>query len=177
MTQLDPEMSFIQVAALSSAAVACAIDLRWRRIPNWLTIGAALMGITYHAVVGGWGGLQTASAGWAIGLAIFFVPFALGGLGAGDVKLVAALGAWLGPANVMWLGLYTGVVGGALALIVACSRGYLRQALQNIWLLLMFWRVSGVRPLPELTIHDGRGPKLAYGLSIFLGTVVTIWLQ
>ena len=71
----------------------------------------------------------------------------------------------------------TGVVGGVLALVVACSRGYLRQAMRNIWLLLMFWRVSGVRPLPELTIQSGRGPKLAYGVSIFLGTVVTIWLR
>lgn len=170
-------MSFIQVAALSSAVIACALDLRFRRIPNWLTVGAALIGIAYHGSFGGWEGLQTAAAGWAVGLAIFFVPFALGGLGAGDVKLVAALGAWLGPAEVVWLGLYTGVIGGVLALIVACSRGYLRQALRNIWVLLMFWRTSGLRPLPELTIQGGRGPKLAYGVSILMGTVVTIWLR
>jgi prepilin peptidase CpaA len=170
-------MSLIQIAALSSAAIACALDLRWRRIPNWLTVGAALMGIAYHAVAGGWGGIQTASAGWAVGLAIFFIPFALGGLGAGDVKLVAALGAWLGPADVVWLGLYTGVIGGLLALVVACRHGYLRQALRNIWVLLMFWRTSGLRALPEMTIQQGQGPKLAYGLSIFIGTVVTIWLQ
>jgi prepilin peptidase CpaA len=170
-------MSLIQIAALSSAAIACALDLRWRRIPNWLTVGAALAGIAYHGVVGGWAGIETAAAGWAVGLAIFFVPFALGGLGGGDVKLVAALGAWLGPAEVVWLGLYTGVIGGVLALIVACSRGYLRQALRNIWVLLMFWRISGLRPLPELTIQQAHGPKLAYGLSIFLGTVVTIWLH
>ena len=170
-------MSFVELAALSSAALACALDLRSRRIPNWLTVSAALMGLGYHGVIAGRGGLETAAAGWAVGLAMFFIPFALGGLGAGDVKLVAALGAWLGPTTVMWLALYTGVVGGILALVVACSRGYLRQALKNIWLLLMFWRVSGVRPLPELTIQQGRGPKLAYGVSIFMGTVVTIWLH
>jgi prepilin peptidase CpaA len=170
-------MSLIQVAALSSAAVACALDLRWRRIPNWLTVGAALMGVAYHGLVGGLSGIETAAAGWAIGLAIFFVPFALGGLGAGDVKLVAALGAWLGPTEAVWLGLYTGVIGGALAFIVACTRGYLREALRNIWVLLMFWRTSGLRPLPELTIQQAHSPKLAYGVSIFLGTVVTIWLR
>jgi len=170
-------MAVIEIAALSSAAIACAIDLRYRRIPNWLTVGAAVIGIAYHTAIGGWAGIETAAAGWAVGLAIFFVPFALGGLGAGDVKLVAALGAWLGPAEVVWLGLYAGVIGGALAFVVACSRGYLRQALRNIWVLLMFWRVSGLRPMPELTIQSGRGPKLAYGVSIFLGTVVTIWLR
>jgi len=170
-------MTLIEIAALSSATIACAIDLRSRRIPNWLTVSAAVIGIAYHALVAGAAGIETAAAGWAIGLALFFVPFALGGLGAGDVKLVAALGAWLGPAQVVWLALYTGVIGGVLALVVACSRGYLRQALRNIWLLLTFWRVSGLRPLPALTIQGGQGPKLAYGVSIFMGTVVTIWLR
>lgn len=170
-------MAFIEIAALSSAAIACAIDLRSRRIPNWLTVGAAVIGIAYHTAVGGSAGLEAAAAGWAVGLAIFFIPFALGGLGAGDVKLVAALGAWLGPAQVVWLALYAGVIGGVLALVVAVSRGYLRQALRNIWLLLMFWRVSGVRPMPDLTLQGGRGPKLAYGVSIFMGTVVTLWLR
>lgn len=170
-------MALIEIAALTSAAIACAIDLRSRRIPNWLTFGAAGVGIAYHTVAAGASGIETAAGGWAIGLALFFIPFALGGLGAGDVKLVAALGAWLGPAQVIWLALYTGVIGGVLALVVACSRGYLRQAVRNIWLLLTFWRVSGLRPLPELTIQAGRGPKLAYGVSIFIGTVVTIWLR
>lgn len=170
-------MTFIHIAALTSAALACAIDLTRRRIPNWLTFGAAVAGLVYHATTGGWAGLGSSAAGWAVGLAIFFVPFALGGLGGGDVKLLAALGAWFLPMDTVWLGLYTGVIGGVLALVVSFSRGYLRQALQNIWMLLMFWRVSGIRPLPEMTIHQGRGPKLAYGLSIFLGTVVTIWLQ
>jgi prepilin peptidase CpaA len=170
-------MALVEIAALSTAAIACAIDLRSRRIPNWLTAGGAAIGIAYHMVAGGQAGVETAAAGCAIGLALFFIPFALGGLGAGDVKLVAALGAWLGPVQVIWLGLYTGVIGGVLALIVACGRGYLRQALRNIWFLLTFWRVSGLRPLQELTIQDGRGPKLAYGVSIFMGTMVTIWLR
>ncbi len=64
--------------------------------------------------------------------AIFFVPFALRGLGGGDVKLLAALGAWVGPTDVIWVALYTGVAGGLLAIGTALANGYLRTALANI---------------------------------------------
>jgi prepilin peptidase CpaA len=54
-----------------------------------------------------------------VGVAVFFVPFALRGLGAGDVKLLGAIGAWIGPAAVVWTALYTGIVGGVLCVVVA----------------------------------------------------------
>lgn len=171
------DMSFVQIVGLGIAALACGIDLRRRRIPNWLTFGAAIAGLVYRTYVDGAAGFTDAGAGWFVGAGMFFLPFALGGLGAGDVKLVAALGAWFGVSDAMWLALYTGVVGGVIALVVALLRGYLRQALANVGLLLMHWRVAGLRALPELTIHHGQGPKLAYGVSIFFGTVVTIWLR
>jgi len=170
-------MNHAHVAGLAIAALACGIDIRRHRIPNWLTFGAAIAALVYRTSVEGQAGFTDAGAGWLVGAAVFFLPFALGGLGAGDVKLVAALGAWFGFFDAIWLGLYTGVVGGVIALAVALVRGYLRQALANVGLLLMHWRVAGLRALPELTIHHGQGPKLAYGVSIFFGTVVTIWLR
>jgi prepilin peptidase CpaA len=165
------------IAVASIAAVACVIDLRKRRIPNWLTISAAGSGLAYHLFVSGFSGLGFAAAGWIVGVAIFFLPFVLRGLGGGDIKLLAALGAWLGPLDIAWLSLYTGVAGGMLALVVSVARGYLGQAIRNIWLLLMHLRVEGVRPLPELTIHLGTGPKLAYGAAIFAGAMVTVWTR
>jgi prepilin peptidase CpaA len=160
---------------LAVAALACAIDIRERRIPNWLTFGAAIAGLAYQGLQGGPSGLLTAGGGWMLGAAMFFLPFALGGLGAGDVKLVAALGAWLGPYETVWLVLFTGTAGAVLALVASLATGYLRQALSNIWLLFSHWRVMGVRPLPELTIHQATGPKLAYGVAIFAGAMVTVW--
>jgi prepilin peptidase CpaA len=170
-------MNILTVSIACIAAIACAIDLRQRRIPNWLTLGAALAGLGYQVAVHGYGGLLSGGAGLLVGIAIFFIPFALGGLGAGDVKLVAALGAWLGPYEIVWLAIYTVLAGGVLAVGVSLMRGYLRQAFSNIWLLLMHLRVVGFRPHPELTIHQGRGPKLAYGVAIFAGTMVTIWIR
>jgi prepilin peptidase CpaA len=169
-------MTTVQIIIVAVAAVACVIDLRERRIPNWLTFGAALAGVLFQIWSGGAAGLKFATLGWIAGVAVFFLPFALGGLGAGDVKLLGALGAWIGPMDILWLALYTGVAGMLLAVVVSLASGYLREALSNVWTLLTHWRVYGLRPLPVLTIHQGRGPKLAYGLAIFAGPMVTVWI-
>jgi prepilin peptidase CpaA len=165
------------VIALAVAAIACVWDLRCRRIPNVLTLGAAVAAVGFHAVVGGIDGGVTSAAGWLVGVALLFLPFALGGMGGGDVKLLGALGAWVGPADAVWLALYTGVAGGVLAILIAAMRGYLAQAVGNIWSLLMFWRVMGLKPMPSLTLHSGRAPRMAYAAPILAGTVVTLWLH
>jgi prepilin peptidase CpaA len=170
-------MTAAHVIGLGLAMVACGFDLRTRRIPQALTIGGALAGIIFHFATGGWTSGAASLAGWTVGLLIFLVPFALGGLGAGDVKLLAALGAWFGPANAVWLALYTGVAGLILALGFSLLKGYLRTAMTNVSMLIMHWRVNGVRPLPELTLEHGKGPRLAYALPILAGTMVTVWLR
>jgi len=170
-------MSFVQLAALVTAGVACAWDLRTRRIPNILTFGAAGAGLLFHLVVGGMSGGAESAAGWIVGVALMFALYALGGLGAGDVKLLGALGAWLGPVEVAWVVLFTGMAGGILALVVAATHGYLRQACRNLWSLLAYWRLAGIRPMAELTLDTSRGPRLAYATSILAGTVVALWLR
>ena len=168
-------MMSIPVIVLLISAVACVTDLRSRRIPNVLTFGGAVAALLYHGVTGGVEGLAAAGAGWLAGVALFFLPFALGGMGGGDVKLVAALGAWLGPWMTVWLALYTGVAGGVAAVVVGLFSGYLPTALRNVKLLLMHWRVVGLQPLTEVTLAGSKGPRLAYAVPIFIGTVVTLW--
>ena len=163
--------------ALLTALLGCITDLRSRRIPNALTLGSALGALVFHGVTANLKGLAFASEGWLLPVAVFFLPFALGGLGAGDLKLLGALGAWLGPAHALWLVLYTGVAGGALALLVALARGYLPLAARNIWLLLTHWSAVGLRPLHEVSLEGSSGPRLAYAIPIFVGAVVTIWLH
>jgi prepilin peptidase CpaA len=163
--------------ALLLSLVGCITDLRTRRIPNVLTFGGAAGGLAFHLARGGAGGFLYAAEGWMVGVVVFFLPFALGGMGGGDIKLLAALGAWLGPSQAFWLAMYTGVAGGVLALMVAWVRGYLRQALANLRLLLTHWRVAGVTPLKEVTLAGSKAPKLAYAVPIFVGTVITLWLQ
>ena len=170
-------MNITPVAVLSVAGLACVCDLRYRRIPNLLTFGAAALAVGFGVASHGLLGLWTAVAGWGVGCAIFLPWFLLGGMGAGDVKLLAGLGAWLGPEGALWAGLYAGLAGGPLALVVSAARGYLKQSLQNLWCLLTFWRISGIQPMPGLTLRTAASPRLPYALPIAVGAVVTLWLR
>jgi prepilin peptidase CpaA len=170
-------MNLFQTIAVGIVVTAVGWDLSTRRIPNALTIGATLAGIVLHGVFPESGGSGVALAGWMVGTVVFFPIFALGGMGAGDVKLLGAIGAFLGPGAVAWVALYSGVAGGLLALFVAVSTGYLGKAYTNLWCLLMFWRVRGVRPAPELMLASHQGPRLAYALPMFAGLLVTLWLR
>ena len=147
-------------------AHSAGVDARWRARRLRLSLRD-----------GGWSAGVGSAIGWVVGIAIFFVPFALGGLGAGDVKLLGAIGAWLGPMNALWVGLYAGAAGGVLAIFVALTKGYLFQAVGNVGMMLAYWRVNGVKPLPEITLEHSRGPRLAYAVPILAGTMVTLWLK
>lgn len=167
----------IAFVVLFIGLAACLTDLTTRRIPNAMTFGGALAAVAYHAWAEGADGLVFAAAGWTVGVGFFLFPFLLGGLGGGDVKLVAALGAWLGPSEALWLALYSCVAGGVLAVAVALASGYLRTALANVSLLLTHWRISGFIRLQEVSLEGSTGPRLAYAVPIFVGTVVTLWLR
>jgi prepilin peptidase CpaA len=163
------------VAVLGVACAAVVFDVRTRRIPNGLTFGSTLMALAYAAAHGGWNGIGTAAAGWGVGVVLFFPFFALGGMGAGDVKLLAALGAWLGPVNSIWVAMFAGMTGGVLGLLVAFARGYLSTAISNLWLMLMHWRVEGLSRVPGVTLNDSKSPRLAYAIPIAIGLVCTLW--
>jgi prepilin peptidase CpaA len=170
-------MTLPHIAAVVVAAAGCFTDLRSRRIPNVLTFGAAAGAFGFYLVGDGWRGAGWSLSGLAVGLAMFLPLFLLRGLGGGDVKLLAALGAWLGPGATVWLALWTAVAGGPLAILIALSRGYLKTALVNVWALLTFWRVAGVQPHPALTLETASAPRLPYALPIAAGLMVTLWLH
>lgn len=163
--------------ALVTATVASVIDLRTSRIPNWLTLGSAAAALVFHAATGEMIGVLHGMSGWIVGLLLFILPFALRGLGGGDVKLLAALGAWLGATDVFWLALYTGIAGGVMALVVAMSRGYTKQAFRNLWLLLCHWRIAGLKAVPEISLQNSTAPRLAYAVPTLVGTAAVIWLR
>src|SRR4051794_429181 len=159
-------MSSFHLFAIGGALAPAGWDTPPRRIPNALTFGAALAAFAVHASVGGWSAAGMSAAGWAAGIAVFFPVFALGGIGAGDVKLLGAIGAWLGPFSALWVALYSGVAGGVLGLVVALLSGYLAQAFTNVYGLLMYWRIVGLKPAPELTLATHTGPRLAYAVPV-----------
>jgi prepilin peptidase CpaA len=170
-------MTVADAAASALAGIACIADVGWRRVPNVITFGGAALGLVIAAANGGLAGIGFSAAGWLVGILLFLPLFALGGLGAGDVKLLAAFGAWLGPRDVVYVALYGAIAGGVFAAVLAYSRGYLRTALRNLYALLTFWRVAGVGPMHGLTLDAAPGPRLAYTLPMSAGLAVTLWLN
>jgi prepilin peptidase CpaA len=168
--------TFIPLIVIAISVAACVVDVRTRRIPNVLTFGAALGGVLIQILAGGFHGALTAAGGWLVGTLLFLPFFLLRGMGGGDVKLLAGIGAWLGPADTLWLAAYSALAGGALGVIVALARGYLRTALRNVFLILTYWRSVGLRPVPNFTLDSAKTPRLAYAIPIFAGTVMTLWL-
>lgn len=166
-----------QVVVLVLGTIACWCDLRTRRIPNLLTFGGAAAGLIYATAVQGWPGFLASAGGWLTGIAVFLPFFLLGGMGAGDIKLVGCIGAWLGPQAALWVSLYTALAGGVMAIGIGLATGYFGQALLNVMRLLSHWRFVGLRPLPDLTLEGTRGPRLPYALPIAVGVVVAIWLR
>jgi prepilin peptidase CpaA len=116
----NPELAMLLIAAV--LAVAVMTDVRRRKIYNALTFPAMVIGLAVNGLDGGLNGLLLSLAGLLLGAALFAVPVAFLGRGAGDLKLIAAIGAIGGPVFVFWCALLTGVAGGMLAVAVLLSR-------------------------------------------------------
>lgn len=140
-------------------------DLKTRTIPNYLTLAAALAGLTYNLLVSGWGGLADGTLGLLLGFGFLILPYILGGMGAGDVKALAALGAWLGPTGTLLLFCYMGIAGGLMALGVLIWRGLLWQGILNMFLTRD--KMSGLS-LAQKT------PGIPYGVAMALGMGILV---
>jgi prepilin peptidase CpaA len=159
------------------AAVASIWDVRVRRIPNWLSYSALATALVVAYRDGGIG-LGTAAAGAGIGLAAFVGPFALGAVGAGDVKFAAVVGAWLGPR----LGLNALILGSAaglfVALAIAAASGRAGRALSSA--AGVVWMAAATMSLTSLPPSDRNEERLApipYALPLAGGVFGTVLLD
>ena len=118
----------LALAILLTLAAVC--DIRSHRIPNPLVLAGLVLGLAWHGWRGGWPGLLLSLEGVAVA-ALALLPYALGGLGAGDVKLLGAVGALLGPLFLLWTLPGTVLAGALLALAWAARRGVLRETIHN----------------------------------------------
>jgi prepilin peptidase CpaA len=150
-------------------------DVKTRRIPNYLTLASALAGLGFQLGYHGWPGLKDGALGLVLGFGLLMPFYLMGGLGAGDVKALAAMGAWLGPWRTLILFAYMGFAGGVLALGVLWWRGLLGAKLRQAWIFL-------VNHL--LLRHGGAGPRaspypqvpgIPYGVALALGMAVLCW--
>jgi prepilin peptidase CpaA len=145
------------------AAAAAAIDLRTRRVPNALTAPLALSGVAYAAFGIGHLSVAAALAGSLIGLALMMPGHLFGATGAGDVKLFAAIGALLGPAPIVGAFMYTAVVGGIFAVVVAVRRQRLQRTLSGAARLMTTCGAAAEIERPEQNNRFCYAPAIAVG--------------
>jgi prepilin peptidase CpaA len=166
--QLFP-ISFLNNAILILLFLSAIVtDLKWNRIYNLQTYPAMAFGLVLGFAAAGAQGALMSFLGLVVGVSLLFVFYLLGGVGAGDLKLLGAIGALKGLSFVLWTMFYTGLVGGAMALAVIIWRGSVWQTLKN---LVFFAR----HPLRFQREQDPQQHQyLPYGLAISIGCFCTL---
>ena len=173
--QLFPLIPRAVLAVLLALLIAAAIyDIRYRRIPNWLTVSGVLLGIAINTAIGTPGyGFLFALEGLGTAFGIYLVLYVLRAMGAGDVKLMAAVGALVGWKA--WFGIFfvTAIVGGIMALAMVTLRGRLRRTLWNVGFILS--EMKHGRPAyvgkEELDVRSPKAVGLPHGAVIAISTL------
>jgi prepilin peptidase CpaA len=156
-------------------AVATFTDLRSRRIPNWLVLPFLVAGICISGWTSGWHGIGQSLAGIGLGALLFGILAWMGGMGMGDVKLCAAIGAWIGPSQLLLALVLTGLVGGVMALCWAISGGFLGELFKGSGEILFGMKDRGLRPHPELVLENPLARKMPYAPAIAIGTLISFF--
>lgn len=172
---------------LIAVAIATVTDLRSRRIPNWLVIPFLLLGVGVSVWLQGWHGLGQSAAGMGLGLLIFGILFLLGGMGAGDVKLFAAIGAWIGPHQLFIALILVALTGGILVLGWAVMGRFTGDLLQGTSDLVLGRKMRKAAPAEEVTPSGDKKAeqekreykllqrKMPYAPAIAIGTLLSFF--
>jgi prepilin peptidase CpaA len=164
--------------ALVATLTAAVFDLRTRRIPNWLTLGALATALVLRLALDGPTGLALAVVGaFAAGFPAL-VLFRLRAMGGGDVKLLAACGALVGPETGFQLLLASAIAGGGMALAMIAFRRAWAVTAENVRWILIHWQTAGLlTPCPQVSLGRSRGVAVPYGLAIAGGMLFTLALN
>jgi prepilin peptidase CpaA len=165
------ELAFVLTGIL--ALVAGATDWRWRRIPNWLTVPAAVAGLAVNSAAFGWPGLKFSAAGLGLGLVLLF-PFVLvRALGAGDWKLVGALGALSGTHNLLLILGGAVLIAGVMALVLVVYKRRFGQMVRNIGRLL--WALATGHPGdPAVSLDNPESLKVPFGVAVSVAAILFV---
>lgn len=153
--------------------VICVTDTLQSKIPNLATLSLLLVGFWFNLRSNGLSGLALSVAGLLAGLALLIVPYLMGGMGAGDLKAMAALGALLGPAAVLQVVFLAGLIGGGMAVLHLAASDKPLERLQS-WKANSWRAINGIQPPPpnqgaaKARIKYSYGPAIAFGFFAFI---------
>jgi prepilin peptidase CpaA len=168
---------YVVFMVLAFVFVAAVMDVLTHRIPNWLTFAFIVAGIAMNGILSGLAGVFFGIQGLALGFALLFAFYLLGGMGAGDVKLLSAVGAALGPRMAFYAFIWMALSGGCLAVIIMLARRATLQTVGNLKMLVLGWLLRIPSEEANLTIRNQSLIKLPYGVAIALGTALAVWLK
>lgn len=165
------EQTLYSTLAVACSLFACVTDVRKRIIPNALTFSSAFLGLLLHFVNDGWTGLSSSlSAGLAAG-ALFAILFICGGMGAGDVKLIAAIGFLNGLPSIGLLLVGTVLSGGVFGLMLAIRNGRVIETFRNVFSLAAHHVDNGVRQHISLNVQNEATLRIPYAVPIAVGCI------
>ncbi len=164
----------IQAALLALVLTAAVYDFRFRRIPNRLVLIGLAAGLGLNVVISGWPGFTFAAGGFAMGFGLYFILYLMRAMGAGDVKLMGAVGSMVGALH--WLKLFAAaaLVGGVLAIVMMVAKRRVRRTLWNIAFIFSEFRHfrAPYMKSEELDVKSSRAATMPHGVAIALGTII-----
>ncbi|HKT12207.1 MAG TPA: A24 family peptidase [Terriglobia bacterium] len=168
----------IWALALIVALWAGWLDWRFRRIPNWLTVSGFVLGLGVSGAISGWAGVKGGLEGAGIAIAVLIVPVILRGIGAGDLKLMIALGACLGPTKLVTVLLASIFIAGAMAIVEIVRKRRVKKTFGNLAVLIRAFATFGLGARESLvTLDDPGALRLPFGVAIALAMVVVVFTK
>ena len=165
-----------QIILLITLSIAVVLDIRYQKIPNWLTFSAMLAAVVLNTSSMGLQGFLFSFGGVLVGIAVMIIPYLMGGMGAGDAKLMGAVGGMLGPKGVFIAFLLTALIGGIYALGILAYFGGFRETFRRYWQMLKMFFLTGKVNYISPSANETR-PRLRYGIAIALGTIMTVVIK
>jgi prepilin peptidase CpaA len=162
---------YFYLGAVIVAVAGAVSDVRSARIPNKLTYTAILAAIVARTVLLGLAGLKSCGLGILVAGGLFAVLFVLGAMRGGDLKMMAAIGAWVGGTHILTVVIAIGLAGGVLALTSTIFSRNRIQTVRNVVRLIAYRLTSGLQPHPQLNVQAPGSKRVPFGLAIALGTV------
>lgn len=149
-------------------------DISRHRIPNWLTLCLCLSALILHIWFGGLTGILFVTSGILVGLCCFLPLYLFGAMGAGDVKLLASVGAFVGPSSVVWAALMTILAGGVIAIFFITLKGGLMPMIRRYYSMALSFTLGQFQYIPPIK-GEAAGLRFPYALAIASGTALSLW--
>lgn len=167
----------ITLLLVGLAVIGGVLDLKTRRLPNWLALAGLGAGLLTNSILFGWAGFKLSASGAGLAFAVYLFFYLLRVMGAGDVKFMAAIGAIVGPHLWLLILFFTALSGGVVALIVLVTKGSFRRTLRNV--AMMLYQLSRFQApyhaSEQLDVRSERAVRLPHGATIALGIIVYLF--